>query len=170
MQFPFVEVNEDETANAMVDDTEEEDNEDEEAELIFRELLEGNTVADETFRFFWSDAVEGGGGGGRKYVFPLFPGVVVERLMPFLCIAPWEDDDTLEVVELKFVWLVLFISIQSADVGDIILFVEYGVPAVVLRLLVCPFIYRLLLMFEDFGGSWGGDNESNDDTPFVFVT
>ena len=86
-QFPLDDDVEDETANVMDDDMEEDDNDDDEAELILRDVFVDNPV-DEAFIFCCNATVEGGGGGGRIHVFPLFPVVVPEMLKPFLFTAP----------------------------------------------------------------------------------
>ena len=65
---------------------EEDDNDDEEAELILREVFVTNP-ADGAFRFCCNTTVEGGGGGGRIHVFPLFPLTVVDIVKPFLFTA-----------------------------------------------------------------------------------
>ena len=65
---------------------EEEDSEEEEVELILRDVV-ADIPADETFKFCCDGAVEGGGGWGRIVRFPLLT-VVVGMLNPFLFIAP----------------------------------------------------------------------------------
>jgi hypothetical protein len=131
----------------MDDDMEEEDSEEEEVELIFRDVV----VDIPAFKFCCDGAVEGGGGGGRIVRFPLLT-VVEGMLNPFRFIAPREDADILRVGDITLIRLVVLSSIQSADVGDVTLF-EDVFPLTLFKILACPFKCTLLIKAEDFGGS-----------------
>lgn len=96
------------TASVMEDDIEDDDKDDEEVELNFRE----ECAADEALRFCWEGAVEGGGGGGRMTMFPLFE-VLEVVTTTFLCKPPTDADGNISVG-----FLVFLSSIQSDEFID----------------------------------------------------
>ena len=144
------------TASVIEGDIEEDDKDDDEVELNFREVFE----AKEALKFCCDGAVDGGGGGGRMIMFPLLAALEFV-LIPFFFNPTTDVMDNFSVGFLDLVWLVVLSSIQSEEFEDAALF-EKAFPFKLLNMFEWPFKFKLLMILEDFGGSFGGGGEVNE--------